>query len=871
MGKTNRTPPVYYALKASGKAVRIRNGDKFGRKVAGMLSLPAAWVPQFFVVSPALIEECRSLPENGIANVVGRWLGRIQSQVKLRLNTKDTLILRSSGMRENISARGRYSSHITTFARIEETLTKYIKEHLERPSTSTDKVSIIFQVYKEPKEEGHLSNERRFYEEIRDWLGERTLSVGSEIVKQPFQINLRAWREQRSLTASTAPLICTSDLLITDVLREAVRWATTNKYRLHFEWIWDGEQIWLVQADTDDSNELGEDPKHMRSLVPSEPRRALAKLSKISASRHKKYQKIKNVFSYRKLGLASSSIWVLDDLSIIKQLAKGSVNTQLQEDLAELCRSPLIIRSDLSRISQGKRQMLPRTDEKRNPKEAIKWLIATAKWFQQEQLFYAKPAFLFHHFLPALASAFAYAQPNRREVLIESLWGLPEGLYYNSHDKYIVDTGNSDLKIAIAHGCNTMAVDTQREYKPYFIAPDESGRWIAKRLKQPYDWQASLKDPDAKEIAIQSRKICEEVGSAISVMWFIGLPDNRGLGQNMAWHHEPISLNNSRNPHTGARKKTTFDHDFTIRTETDLIPLAESKTNRASKIMRLRIQPVEDALLRDKELLRRVGELAQEMNVPILLEGGILSHAYYQLAATGAAVEVAHPFNWKATEREFNKLVRDNIPNTIRHFGETVREGRLDSEGKKLALKHKLLEEVLELMDASSIEDLMGELADVEEVLSQIRIENGITQRRLREEMQKKKLTKGGFKRGIILLDTGLPTGQLKDCSKDSTPELLDMSYDEATPIPFTQYLAMTNEVDPRTDQRINETWRESILQASIPMVALDWKGKTIPLITRQNGDEVIGTLKLERDGNGLRVDIRVRICDLETESLKLS
>ena len=56
-----------------------------------------------------------------------------------------------------------------------------------------------------------------------------------------------------------------------------------------------------------------------------------------------------------------------------------------------------------------------------------------------------------HNYIPAPASAFAYAKPEESVVKIEALWGLPEGLYYYSHDKYLVECsakGKEDCKIS---------------------------------------------------------------------------------------------------------------------------------------------------------------------------------------------------------------------------------------------------------------------------------------------------------------------------------------------------------------------------------------------------------------------------------------
>ena len=71
-----------------------------------------------------------------------------------------------------------------------------------------------------------------------------------------------------------------------------------------------------------------------------------------------------------------------------------------------------------------------------------------------------------HNYIPAFSSAFAYASPGDKLVRIEALWGLPEGLYYYSHDKHVVDTKYADAgKMAQKE----FAVQSLRNYKKYFV------------------------------------------------------------------------------------------------------------------------------------------------------------------------------------------------------------------------------------------------------------------------------------------------------------------------------------------------------------------------------------------------------------------
>ena len=67
-----------------------------------------------------------------------------------------------------------------------------------------------------------------------------------------------------------------------------------------------------------------------------------------------------------------------------------------------------------------------------------------------------------------------------------------------------------------------------------------------------------------------------------------------------------------------------------------------------------------------------------------------------------------------------NKLVRDNIPQIIESCGKSCKTTILSSSEYIAALKAKLLEESKEVVEASDLSSLIGELADVMEVVQSI-------------------------------------------------------------------------------------------------------------------------------------------------------
>ena len=66
------------------------------------------------------------------------------------------------------------------------------------------KIPLIIQKYAVPiSKKGHLSNERRCYEEKRDWLGQY------ENTADHFTINLREWREKIDVDQTTKKTLVT--------------------------------------------------------------------------------------------------------------------------------------------------------------------------------------------------------------------------------------------------------------------------------------------------------------------------------------------------------------------------------------------------------------------------------------------------------------------------------------------------------------------------------------------------------------------------------------------------------------------------------------------------------------------------------------
>lgn len=102
----------------------------------------------------------------------------------------------------------------------------------------------------------------------------------------------------------------------------------------------------------------------------------------------------------------------------------------------------------------------------------------------------------------------------------------------------------------------------------------------------------------------------------------------------------------------------------------------------------------------------------------------------------------------------FNKLVRDKIPELIAKQGKKVTFRALQGDELKKALKDKLLEEVQELVNAETFEQIVEEMADVHEVLNAMQValmDAIIPSPTIERILNEKRDTRGGFRNGYFL------------------------------------------------------------------------------------------------------------------------
>jgi len=809
--------PTNTVIYVTDKAINTINSDDItidliGEKAFGLSCIPKKWTLPHIVISDAFMSKEVELSEAFITHIYN-------ALNIINITGDDDIIIRSSSSSEGLNERGELYSISGKLTDLITLLKKSFQIMHEDKTIKSYKIPLIIQKYiVAHSAKGHLSNERRLSEHTRDWKCEQE-DIRTHTTKY-FPIALRTWRQEIDVNKYTAyELSCNTFSNVKEILKIPSSWVTIRGLRIHFEWVWDGKHIYIVQADQESDKE-GVNPKNINdynTLKNFQPL-ALIELDEVNAE---KYSKIKNVLIYKKLGLPVAPLYILNNINILSELSKGNVPESLKIDIEKLIQTPLIIRMDIETDSKMTRQSLPR-EELHNLEEALNWLKTNAKEYEEEAV-KGNIVFIIHNLIPAISAAFAYAAPNERKVQIEALWGLPEGLYFNSHDKYIVDTKTKSID---SININKFEIEERKAYKHFFITQQEDGSWGPKILKAPFDWKSSIENEEwIKQIALDSRRIATEENKSLSIMWFVDTPEEVCENKVFPWHHEEFDPNITSRSKT-KRKKTSSDKSFTISTNKDLEELRSEATKETSFIKRIRIQPTEDSLLRNKKILKEIGNLSKKIDAIILLEGGVLSHAYYQLMETGATVEVSHSFDNFEDKEEFNKLVRDKIPENIENGGELVNSAKLTKTSIYRALKDKLIEEAFEVFDADD-NSLLGELADVSEVIDGILYHLNIEKEELLDKQKKKYDKVGGFKDGLILLDTENPIPTIKSKISKSLFQNDDIEKQHSE-ISYKDLPIKKLDVYRDTRELISEN--DNIIRITIPMTRDYWSTSIMDL-----------------------------------------
>ncbi len=703
-----------------------------GGKLDGLIELPPAWVPPYFIIPHTLhLQWLKQRPIRSAAPIdllTPAEKHRIETEVGQFGSHPQAipLIVRSNAEIEGLSQRGTHKS-VRSDGTVEAIMSAAKEIFESAPATSiSPPIGLIVQLFCAPVLSGHLSNERRVSEKSRGWICE--IDSSTQLGKESAP-HVRRWRVEKAPLAPREELFCSDRKTLFDHLRSVGKYFYEKKERRHLEWVWDGMRLWLVQSDIAPESK-GESPETTAPATQSQvgKLKQFRAFTKTDAAR---WQKLKCAEVFREMGRPTTALYVLSGAAKIRKLAKKADLPGLKEDLKRLVSSPLVIRTDIS----GETTFLAkRTDGLSSAESALRFLRETARELTDAGIKPHHVCFIAHRFIPAHASAFSMATPRGTRVNVDALWGLPDGLEFCSHDSFEVETRN-----------NTVIASRVR-HKPSFLAVLPDNSWKEMPLAPPWDWKPSIGKPFVLEIARFSRDLATRLKKPVVIMWFARIPNSSGLPEIIPWRYTNESEVTQVESAIG---QYFLSRPFFIRNDSD-IELLKSQTEPISSVV---LKP-DGPHLRDKAFLEKLGAVVASRGLKLDLEGSPLAHTYYVLNRTGAHVACVDPIRRKGTRRRFAKLVRDKIPIRIQTQGEKVVAMSLPEGELKDVLKAKLVEEAMEVLSAASPESLQEEMADVLEVLIALSKIGGGSLRKLEQLAAKKRRNAGGFGKGLILVQT---------------------------------------------------------------------------------------------------------------------
>lgn len=712
--------------------LRTASEDTAGNKIAGLFRLSPDWYPPTLVVPTSVHQQWLSTGHGRecIAAVLTNEL-LADSLPHLATSRSSGLIVRSSAEVETISERGHYDSPRAAFepnAVRAALIALWESAGLSdgsRSQASSTLVAAGIQPFITNFAVGHMSNEHRVCRDSTSWLVQGYGGNSSS----------RLWNVARFSPAASGPLRCQDAAELQGALRGVGRSLANFPYRHHIEWVWDGSRLWIVQCDrvpvnaAESPGELWR-PSRGRPVTGNDLRlwRAVDAMS----TAPERWAKLECRRRFASLGLPVAEVFALTDEAIVQSLADGNEPEGILEDLAVVCGGHVIVRTDVA--GEHAELMLPKTEAEIDPLYVLEWMKDTAAAIIGTGVSAGDLAFVAHRFLRSRACAWSYSRPDDPNVLVDSIWGLNDGLSWLPHDSASVNTDTQEIARTIVG-------------KPTFLDVAGDHHWSYRETPTEWIWRGSATEDQLRTIARGAQLLASQANHPVITMWFVSLLDGADA-ESLPWFQ--ATWDADRQAQNSPEPLTTRPRHVIVTSE-DLSELS-NRGDLAGHVMQL--MPGE-ALIRDKDFVERVAALALSRGLVVEIDGSPLAHPYYILRRHGvpvycrAAVRVP-----TVDEVEFNKLVRDQIPELIADNGEQAVVYRANDVERKSLLASKAVEEALELLAASSLEEEVGEVADLYEVLDALGRASGWTNEEVRAAQEAKRRERGGFDEGYVLLST---------------------------------------------------------------------------------------------------------------------
>ena len=702
--------------------------NDYGTKGCTTLVLPRPWTPQFALVSVSDVKSISTT--NPLTTVLGK-----QNVCRIRelRGTTSHIIVRSSVVGESIWERGTYCSvdvDCSTgefISNLDEAARQVIS------SVGGRNVAFLIQRYVHRTQRGEFGNLYRISKSRDHWEVNTLSDSGGRTLTR-----LNSQRDQAA--DPDQPLVVQTALARERLFGSIGAWLNNElllgrRQRLNCEWVTDNHYYYIVQIDEEDEDVQGVNPFQIRTPYTDEPPGISGTyLQRADVEVIGAWDKLQVLNELWEPEAVHKPIFFTVRLSDLPNNVDSRGLAALEDDFGNLIgRSGIIVRTS---VAAGKDKVvnLPRT-EGLCPRAAATWCVSTAATLANDTNL-GDLAFVAHRFVAARASAWVRADPKNPMVEIHALWGLPDALQFCPYDTW---------EIHVPTGVATDYTD----YKSDMLIPKQNGEWDYVRVKNELARYNCISTGVAKELAMRSAAIAERLGRACHVMWFVGCTAASGKSFNLPWYwteaHEALP-NRDR---TGHRIQIVGD-------EESLRSFVDRKVVKSKEALLLR--PKDINLMRDSRFIAAVGRAAKDANVPVILSGSTLAHAYYILRTSGCTVitpsEKAH--SRVRHKVRLGKLVRDRIPAMIDMRREINWTRRTSESVKKGFLVGKLIEEAMEVRNARTPQQKTEELGDLLEIVRSMAKAERIAVGEVEDATERKRQKVGGFDQGFVLLETGI-------------------------------------------------------------------------------------------------------------------
>jgi len=739
---------------APAKERRLEQLDIVGYKACGLALIPREWTPPFLVLSADLYRQWRIADDAEQERLLRQASSDLEYCIASWTHKwPHGLAFRSSATSETLQDRGAYQSVELTADFSSNAIKAAIADIFKSFSAlqSEGAIAVVVQARLHLVARGHLSNERRISKTVNQWMWEQE-------DPSPESGRTNSQRAVAPAAQERIPLQSGHDQVVIHALQRVGRWSTElGLGPVHLEWGIAGVYLWLFQLDMeDDQPDPGLDPALFLRATDATPAGAppsgspfqIAQLDRKSG--WPKIDKVRDLKEgratpYPQLCFASGA-------DIETAFAEGR---DLVADVLAITNNHAVCRTDCISPSIEKLN-LPRT-ETVSAKEVVNFLKETLADLKARGAKAGEICFILHKFIPSRAAACALAAPDRQIVLVDALWGLPDGLQYLTHDRFEFDVKLGELSTEVTR------------YKPYFLQETEGGAWKRMPVKRRLARHRAISLADIREVAEHTHRVASALGKPVQIMWFCDVDPKAGAGRNIPWFMQSAEMQE------GASTQTIPEASERITIST----IEQLQIGSFSDCV-LELEP-EAELFRDEEFLRAVAAVALQGNLPVVIRGSTLSHAFYTLHRKGVFVVATESSRTRTRQRQvFRKLVRDDIPARIVEKGERVSVARIAQSQSRAALVIKLHEEAQELLQATKPDEVTAELADLLEVVRSLCLATGTDIAAVEAAAEKKRAARGSFERNVVLIETSRAAWNEKPVGgQESTIDLAKLAYVE--------------------------------------------------------------------------------------------